>query len=145
MYISFYNLTTEIDEPIYEYDYKAPLYGENNYITKETDKYFDKLFDDPENNTRCIELRKQLNNIIDKFFNNNYGMNRFENDHVLVIIRSMNIDCDTESVKIDFTNKDTNQSYYGRYVKVENLPRYLTNYELDLKESKLKLSSLISK
>ena len=145
MYISFYNLTTEIDEPIYEYDYKAPVYGENNYITKETDKYFDKILDDPENTARCVELRKQLNNIVDKFFNGGWGSNRFENEHVIVIIRSMHIDCDTESIKIDFTNKDTNQSYYGRYVKVENLPRYLTNYELDLKESKLKLSSLISK
>lgn len=143
MYISFYNLTTEIDEPIYDYDYKAPVYGESNYITRETDKYFDKLFNDPEINTRCIEVRKQLNNIVDKFFNNNYGMNRFENDHVLVIIRSMNIDCDTLSIKIDFINKDTNQSFYGRYIKVENLPRYLTNYELDLKESKLKLMSII--
>jgi hypothetical protein len=143
MYISFYNLTTEIDEPIYEYDYKAPVYGENNYITKETDKYFDKIFDNPENTSRCIELRKLLNDIIDKFFNGGWGNNRFENDHVKVILRSMAIDCDTESVKIDFTNKDTNQSYYGRYVKVENLPRYLTNYELDLKESKLTLSSLI--
>lgn len=144
-YISNYRLTTEISEPVYNYEMTLPKYGESNYITRETDKYFDKLISNPEINNRCVDLRRQLNNIIKKFFNGSYGSNRFENDHVLVIIRSMNIDCGRESIKIDFVNKDNGQSFYGRYVKVENLPRYLTNYELDLKESKLNLTSLISK
>jgi hypothetical protein len=142
-YISNYRLTTEISEPIYNYETITPKYGDSNYITRETDKYFDKLLSNPEINSRCVELRKQLNNLIEKYFNGGYGSNRYENDHVKVIIRSTNIDCEKESIKIDFVNKDNGQSFYGRYIKVENLPRYLTNYELDLKESKLKLMSII--
>ena len=69
--------------------------------------------------------------------------NRFENDHAKVIIRSTHIDCEKGTVKIDFVNKDNNQVFYNRDVKVENLPKYCTNYELDLKENKLKLMSFI--
>lgn len=145
MYISHYKLTTEIDEPIYNYDLTYPKYGDNNYVTKKTDQYFDNLINNPEMNGRCIELRKQLNYTIDKFFNGGYGSNRFENDHVKVVIRSTNINCETGTIFIDYYNKDNNQNFYNKAIQVENLPRYLTNHELDLKESKLKLSSLISK
>jgi hypothetical protein len=71
------------------------------------------------------------------------GNDRFENDHAKVIIRSTHIDCEKGTVKIDFVNKDNNQVFYNRDVKVENLPKYCTNYELDLKENKLKLMSFI--
>lgn len=142
MYISNYNLTTEITEPVYNYDTTFPKYGDNNYITRETNKYFDKLIESPENNRHCIELRKQLNYIMKTLFK---GTNRFENDHAKVIIRSTHIDCEKGTVKIDFVNKDNNQVFYNQEVKVENLPKYCSNYELDLKESKLKLTSLISK
>jgi hypothetical protein len=71
------------------------------------------------------------------------GSNRIENDHAKVVIRSTNIDCEKGTVKIDFVNKDNNQVFYGVDVKVENIPRYVTNYELDLKENKLKLMSII--
>lgn len=144
-YISHYNLPTEIDEPIYNYDVTYPKYGDNNYITRNTDKYFDYLIDNPETNYRCIELRKKLNYTIEKFFNRGYGTPRFENDHVKVIIRSTNINCENGTIFIDYYNKDNDQSFYNKAIQVENLPRYLTNYELDLKESKLKLSSLVSK
>ena len=132
-YISHYRLTTEIEEPIYNYVMTLPKYGDNNYITKRTDEYFNKLIDNPESNTRCIELRKQLNYIMKTLFK---GSDRFENDHAKVIIRSTHIDCEKGTVKIDFVNKDNNQVFYNRDVKVENLPKYATNYELDLKESK---------
>lgn len=138
-YISHYRLTIEIDEPIYNYEMTLPKYGDNNYITKRTDEYFNKLIDNPESNTRCIELRKQLNYITKTLFK---GSDRFENDHK-VIIRSTHIDCEKGTVKIDFVNKDNNQVFYNRDVKVENLPKYCTNYELDLKENKLKLMSFI--
>ena len=141
-YISHYRLTTEIEEPIYNYEMTLPKYGDNNYITKRTDEYFNKLIDNPDSNTRCIELRKQLNYIIKNLFKES---NRFENDHAKVIIRSTHIDCEKGTVKIDFVNKDNNQVFYNRDVKVENLPKYCTNYELDLKESKLKLITLVSK
>ena len=44
-YISHYRLTTEIEEPIYNYEMTLPKYGDNNYITKRTDEYFNKLID----------------------------------------------------------------------------------------------------
>lgn len=139
-YISNYNLTTEISEPVYDYDVTLPKYGNGNYITRETDKYFQKLIDNPENNRRCVELRKQLNYIIKTLFK---GKDRFENDHAKVFLRSTHINCENGTVNIDFINKDNGQVFYNKDVKVENLPKYCTNYELDLKESKLKLSSLI--
>ena len=101
-YISQYNITTEIDEPVYNFEIKYPKYGDNNYITRETKKYFEKIISDPNRSRRCIELRKKLNNIVDKFFNGGYGTDRFENEHVIVRIKSMSIDCDNESIQIDY-------------------------------------------
>ena len=141
-YISHYRLTIEIDEPIYNYEMTLPKYGDNNYITKRTDEYFTKLIDNPESNTRCIELRKRLNYITKTLFK---GSDRFENDHAKVIIRSTHIDCEKGTVKIDFVNKDNNQVFYNKDVQVDSIPQYCTNYELDLKESKLKLTTLVSK
>lgn len=145
MYISHYRITTEIDEPVYNYDLTYPKYGDNNYVTKKTDEYFNRLIDNPEINGRCIELRRILNDTIDKFFNAGYVTNRFENDHVKVVIRSTNINCETGTIFIDYYNKDNDQNFYNKSIKVENLPKYVTIYPLDLKESKLKLSSLVSK
>ena len=132
-YISNYRLTTEIDEPVYNYETTYPKYGDNNYITKRTDEYFDKLIDDPGQGHRCVELRKQLNYIIKTLFK---GSNRFENDHVKIKLKSTHIDCEKETVNIEFVNKDTGQVFYNNNVRVENLPRYATNYELNLKENK---------
>jgi hypothetical protein len=139
-YITNYRLTTEISEPVYNYETTLPKYGENNYITRKTDEYFEKIINDPEINSRCVELRKQLNHIVSFLFK---GSNRVENDHAKVVIRSTNINCEKGTIKIDFVNKDNNQVFYGVDVKVENIPRYVTNYELDLKENKLKLMSVI--
>lgn len=142
-YISQYNITTEIDEPVYNFEIKYPKYGDNNYITRETKKYFEKIISDPNKSRRCIELRKKLNNIIDKFFNGGYGTDRFENEHVVVRIKSMSIDCDNESIKIDYENKDNKQNFYNKSVKIDNLVSYLTNHQLNLNENKLKLMSFI--
>ena len=142
-YISQYNITTEIDEPVYNFEIKYPKYGDNNYITRETKKYFEKIISDPNRSRRCIELRKKLNNIVDKFFNGGYGTDRFENEHVIVRIKSMSIDCDNESIKIDYENKDNKQNFYNKSVKIDNLVSYLTNHQLNLNENKLKLMSFI--
>jgi len=142
-YISQYNITTEIDEPVYNFEITYPKYGDNNYITRETKKYFDKIISDPNTSRRCIELRKKLNNIIDKFFNGGYGTDRFENEHVIVRIKSMSIDCDNESINIDYENKDNKQNFYNKSVKIDNLVSYLTNHQLNLNENKLKLMSFI--
>jgi hypothetical protein len=145
MYISNYRLTVEIEEPVYNFEITYPKYGDGNYITKRTDEYFNKLIGDPENNKNCIELRKKLNNIINKFFNGGYGTNMFDNKHVRVQLKSQNIDCNTGSIKIDYENKDNEQNFYNKSVKIDNLVSYLTNYQLNLNESKLNLTSLISK
>jgi hypothetical protein len=142
MYISNYRLTVEIEEPVYNFEITYPKYGDNNYITKRTNEYFDKLISDPENNKRCIDLRKMLNHITKTLFK---GKDRFENDHVKVIIRSTNINCENGTMIIDYYNKDNDQNFYNKSIRVENLPKYITNYELNLKESKLNLTSLISK
>ena len=142
MYISNYRLTVEIEEPVYNFEITYPKYGDNNYITKRTNEYFDKLISDPENNKRCIDLRKMLNHITKTLFK---GKDRFENDHVKVIIRSTNINCENGTMLIDYYNKDNDQNFYNKSIRVENLPKYITNYELNLKESKLNLASLISK
>jgi hypothetical protein len=142
-YISQYNITTEIDEPVYNFEIKYPKYGDNNYITRETKKYFEKIMSDPNKSRHCIELRRKLNNIVDKFFNGGYGTDRFENEHVVVRIKSMSIDCDNESIKIDYENNDNNQNFYNKSVKIDNLVSYLTNHQLNLNENKLKLMSFI--
>ena len=142
-YISQYNITTEIDEPVYNFEIKYPKYGDNNYITRETKKYFEKIISDPNRSRHCIELRRKLNNIVDKFFNGGYGTDRFENEHVIVRIKSMSIDCDNESIKIDYENKDNKQNFYNKSVKIDNLVSYLTNHQLNLNENKLKLMSFI--
>jgi hypothetical protein len=142
-YISQYNITTEIDEPVYNFEIKYPKYGDNNYITRETKKYFEKIMSDPNKSRHCIELRRKLNNIVDKFFNGGYGTDRFENEHVIVRIKSMSIDCDNESIKIDYENKDNEQYFYNKSVKIDNLVSYLTNHQLNLNENKLKLMSFI--
>jgi hypothetical protein len=142
-YISQYGITTEIDEPVYNFEITYPKYGDNNYITRETKKYFDKIISDPNTSRRCIELRKKLNDIVDKFFKGGYGTDRFDNEHVTVRIKSMSIDCDNESIKIDYENKDNKQNFYNKSVKIDNLVSYLTNYQLNLNENKLKLMSFI--
>ena len=142
-YISQYNITTEIDEPVYNFEITYPKYGDNNYITRETKKYFEKIISDPNRSRHCIELRRKLNNIIDKFFNGGYGTDRFENEHVIVRIKSMSIDCDNESINIDYENKDNKQNFYNKSVKIDNLVSYLTNHQLNLNENKLKLMSFI--
>jgi hypothetical protein len=142
-YIGQYSLTTEIEEPVYNFEITYPKYGDDNYITRETKKYFEKIISDPNRSRRCIELRKKLNNIIDKFFNGGYGTDRFDNEHVTVRIKSMSIDCDNESIKIDYENKDNKQNFYNKSVKIDNLVSYLTNYQLNLNENKLKLMSFI--
>jgi hypothetical protein len=69
----------------------------------------------------------------------------FDNKHVRVQLKSQNIDCNTGSIKIDYENKDNEQNFYNKSVKIDNLVSYLTNYQLNLNESKLNLTSLISK
>ena len=62
---------------------------------------------------------------------------------MIVRIKSMSIDCDNESINIDYENKDNKQNFYNKSVKIDNLVSYLTNHQLNLNENKLKLMSFI--
>jgi hypothetical protein len=122
-YINHYNIQTEY-EGVYDYNRREPKYEGN--IQFAIEKYFDELFDDFEGTQECTQLRLQLSNIIQRLFK---GSTTFENDKVRVEIPNLGIDCETQSVNIIFWNKETGQRYEG-YVKIENLPSYVTNYKL---------------
>ncbi len=110
----------------YEYNYN---YGNDvpNYddLKDKIEEFFDKELDDRESSERCVELRNKFNDIVRTVFK---GNPYFENEHVVVNVKS-GVDCETESVDIQFRNKDTGKTYNGA-VKVENLASYATNYQL---------------
>ena len=116
----------------YDFNVTYPKYDESNRLTKETNKFFDYILEDSERSNNCMKLRKSLNDIIEKYFNN-YSKT-FENEHIKVKLKSTEINCDTEMVKIEYTNKDTGEKFGGWNepdgVKVENLVSLLTNYKL---------------
>jgi hypothetical protein len=119
-------------ERIYDYQVSYPKYNESNQITKETDKFFDKMLEDSETTHKCVELRKQLGDITQRYFKNS---NTFENEHIKVTLKSREIDCDKGMVKIEYTNKDTGETYGGWRdkndgVRIENLVSLMTNYKL---------------
>lgn len=140
-YISYYN---HDDEFQYDYDYRItePKYNENNYLTTKTEKYFDEILDRGSEHIECTKLRKKLNGIVEKYFKNS---NTFENEHVMVKLKSLDIDCDTEMVKVEYKNKDTGKSYGVKNnndgVKVDNLVSLLVNYKLF--ENYIKFNKLI--
>lgn len=126
-YIDHYNVQTEY-EGIYDYDRVGIIYGseENERFNTEVDDYFEILKDDLESNTKCFEAREILNRIVKDLFK---GSSYYENDHVIIKLPSMNINCDDQTIYIEFTNKDTGKNFKGN-VKVDNLSSYAINYQL---------------
>lgn len=126
----------------YDYNLKYPVYGEKNDLTQKTDEYFEGILNDVEKHNECIQLRKKLNDIVSKYFKDS---TRFENDHIVVRLKSMEINCQTGMVKIEYMNKDTGEKFGGwgekDGVKIDNLVSLLTNYKLF--ETKLKLTDLV--
>lgn len=118
-------------ERVYDFDYNYPKYGEKNYLTSETDKYFDKVLENAEDNRECIELRKKLNIILDKYFK---GSMYYENDHIVVRLKSTEIDCLKGTIKLEYKNKDTGEKFGSLSkpdnVKVDNLASLMMNYKL---------------
>jgi hypothetical protein len=119
-------------ESFYDYNITYPKYGESNQITKETDKFFDYILEDIERGNSCMELKRTLNQIIQKYFTSYSKV--YENEHIRVHLKSTEINCDTGMVKVEYTNKDTGEKFGGwgqpDGVKVENLMSLLTNYKL---------------
>lgn len=118
-------------ERMYDYNLQYPKYGKNNYLTRATDKHFNEMFENKEKSIDCLELRRKLNDIIVKYFKNS---TRFENEHIVVRLKSTKVDCATGMVKVEYKNKDTGESFGGwgekDEVKIDNLVSLLTNYKL---------------
>jgi hypothetical protein len=130
-YIDTNNLPTEY-ERIYDFSINYPKYGENNSLTKRTNDLFDGYMSDNESTQHCVKLRQTLNDVMSKFFK---GSTKFENEHIIVRLKSTEIDCVNGTVKVEYTNKDTGETYGGwrsnsDSVKVENLASLVTNYKL---------------
>lgn len=130
-YISYCGHEGEF-ERIYDYNLQYPKYGDrNSMLTNKTDKHFDNILENKENNIDCLELRRKLNDIVAKYFNNS---TRYENEHIIVRLKSMEIDCANGMVKIEYQNKDTGERFGGwgekDGVKIDNLVSLLTNYKL---------------
>jgi hypothetical protein len=119
-------------ERIYDYNITHPKYGESNELTKQTDNFFDYILEDIERGNSCMELKRTLNQIIQKYFTSYSKV--YENEHIRVHLKSTEVNCDTGMVKVEYTNKDTGEKFGGwgqpDGVKVENLVSLLTNYKL---------------
>jgi len=130
-YISANDLPTEY-ERIYDFSVNYPKYGENNSLTKRTNDLFDGYMEDNDSTQHCVKLRQTLNDVMSKFFKNS---TKFENEHIIVRLKSTEIDCVNGTIKVEYTNKDTGETYGGwgnksDSVKVENLASLVTNYKL---------------
>lgn len=125
-----------------DYDYEG-IWDFNdvgvNYddLKKDIEEYFDKRFENFEGVKRCTELRLTLNNVVKNIFK---GSTFLENDEFILILPSLKIDCDKESIDIIFNNKKTGESFRGP-IKVENLASYASNYKLF--ESILSIKNLL--
>lgn len=118
-------------ERLYDYNLTYPKYGMENNLTNETNDYFYYILNNAEQHTKCIGLRKKLNDIVEKYFKNS---TTFENEHIKVRLKSTYINCEKGTVEIEYVNKDTGEKYGGWNepdgVKIENLVSLLTNYKL---------------
>lgn len=124
-YIDEYNVSTEY-EYVYDYNYEYPIYNENTNFTSEVDDYFEKIFDYADENVKCVEYRRTLNDVIHRIFKDS---TTFENEHVILTIANTGIDCEFGTVKGTYYNKDSGQRYEGN-IKVDNLASYALNYKL---------------
>jgi hypothetical protein len=110
----------------------TPKFAGDPYgIDKYTVEFFENIIDNPEDNSKCAEYRKQFYDIVKKYFNNGTV---YKNDHVTVILKSMEVNCQDGTVQIRYTNNDTGESFgleKGKdNVKIDNLVSLMTNYKL---------------
>ena len=130
-YISYCGHDGEFERN-YDYNITYPKYGDDNSLTRKTDKYFEGILDDVENNSECLQLRQKFNEILQKYFR---GGTTYQNEHIRVKLKSNEIDCETGMVKVEYDNLDTGETYGGWRdkndgVKIDNLVSLLTNYKL---------------
>lgn len=118
-------------EPIYDFELVDPKYGDDSTLTKKTDDFFENILSDISSYNDCSELVNKFNQIYSKYFKNKQT---YENDHFIVTLKSLDVDCENESVRVTYLNKDTKQKFgfddKNDSVKVENLVSLLTNHKL---------------
>lgn len=136
------NLQTEY-EGIYDYQTTYPDYTDDDSMSRKIDDYFDEIideyysleYDDDIEGHPCIVLRKKLNEIIQKFFKlDTFGDYIYEDENIMVQLKSLGIDCDKGTVPVIYKNKQTGETY-GKHrdpdgVKIDNLASLVTNYKL---------------
>jgi hypothetical protein len=137
-FMNDYNLPVEAENPI-DWETTTPKnLNETFYTIKSFDSYFDNKIGDMEGHNKCIKLRNDLKQIIEKFFNGNstyYGEDR----NFRLTIYPDKLNCENETVLITIYKKDAGTE--TGYVRVDNIVKYITNHSLF--EGKLKLYSLI--
>ena len=121
-YVSYYNVDNDY-EGIWDYQQENVTYDEMKTFIE---NYFEEIMENSEGVNRCSELRVILNNTIQNVFK---GKTNIDNDEFRIIIPSLKIDCEKESINITYYNKKTGERFDGP-VKVENLSSYGTNYKL---------------
>ncbi len=121
-YVSYYNIDNDY-EGIWDYQQENVTYDE---MKTSIENYFEKIMENSEGVNRCSELRVLLNNTIQNVFK---GKTSIDNDEFRILIPSLKIDCEKESINITYYNKKTGERFDGP-VKVENLSSYGTNYKL---------------
>ena len=121
-YVSYYNVDNDY-EGIWDYQQENVTYDEMKTFIE---NYFEEIMENSEGVNRCSELRVILNNTIQNVFK---GKTNIDNDEFRIIIPSLKIDCEKESINITYYNKKTGERFNGP-VKVENLSSYGTNYKL---------------
>jgi hypothetical protein len=133
LYISDNNLPTEY-EGYYNYEMTYPVYGEYNEITKVTENYLEEVLDEDDSED-CRKYRDMLDTVVSKFFKKvNYGFFVYEDDNIMVMLKSLQIDCSEGTVSVVYQNKQTGKTYGANNtpdgVKVENLVSLVNNYKL---------------
>lgn len=115
---------TSLNQP----EFKGDGYGIDKYIVE----FFENMINNPEETSKCFEHRKQFYDIVKRYFKS--GSNYYENDHVTVLLKSMDVNCEDGTVAVKYKNKDTGEVFGAEKgkdrVKIENLVSLMTNYKL---------------
>ena len=120
-FIDYNDIPTDYGDEFYDWTRTDVKYKDmENHIERVFDEYFE------ESELKCVELRRNLNQIISKFMN---GKNEFENEDFKLEIHNKTVDCEKESIFVNYLSKKTNEKFDG-LIRIENLPQYFTTYKL---------------
>jgi hypothetical protein len=112
-YIDFYDLNLE--DYGADIDWEWPHWGD---FENEIKEWFESGVTE-----NMSQTRKQLNDILSKFFKK-YGHTYEDNDKLLRVDDSK-VDYENQSVYINYVDKNSKENFNG-YVKIENLPKYVS-------------------